>query len=54
MIADARKNPELKQAYLKKPEKIKGDNRNAMRIILGIIVAALLAVVLGHRRKRLS
>ena len=40
----------LKEQEVTPPDQKEGDNRAAMRVILGIIVVALLAVILGHRR----
>ena len=42
----------LKEETVESPKPDEGDNRAAMRVILGIIIAALLAVILGHRRKK--
>jgi len=42
----------LKEQEVTPPDRKEGDNRAAMRVILGIIVVALLAIILGHRRKK--
>lgn len=44
----------LKEETVHSPEPDEGDNRAAMRVILGIIIVALLAIILGHRRKKRS
>lgn len=42
----------LREQKTAPPDRKEGDNRAATRVILGIIVVALLAVILGHRRRK--
>ncbi len=57
--ADAQKTEEVTGQQMKEEtitplQQSEGSRRAAMRVILGIIVVALLAVILGHRRKKNS
>ena len=42
----------LKEETIKPPKPDEGDRRAATGVILGIIIVALLAVILGHRRRK--
>jgi len=44
----------LKEQTVEQPKQDEGSNRAALRVILGIIIVALLAVILGHRRRKSS
>ncbi|MBS1370962.1 MAG: cobaltochelatase subunit CobN [Lentisphaeria bacterium] len=57
-LAEERKKAEevsgqrLKEESIEQPKQDEGSNRAAMRVILGIIIVALLAIILGHRRRK--
>ena len=59
-LAEERKKAEevsgrkLKEQTVEQPKQDEGSNRAALRVILGIIIVALLAVILGHRRRKSS
>ena len=59
-LAEERKKAEevsgrkLKEQTVEQPKQDEGSNRAALRVILGIIIVALLAIILGHRRRKSS